>query len=119
MLSGGGAPRSRGARLSSANLYLMGPVTGEQAFQIVADRRAARRADDEQKAERRAAKAQKQSQQLENARNLAASVTLETTGDLMQLTVPELKAIAYTRAPTEVNARRQQLTAKRDWQELW
>ena len=49
---------------------------------------------------------------------LADSLTLETTGDLLLLTVPQLQAFAYTHAPAEVAAQKNSLKSKAAWQEL-
>ena len=80
-------------RISFADLYRLGPVTGDRAYNILRARTAKRKEEDERKEEGRRVRARKRgAESLEKAK-LFESLSLVTKADIIACTLAQLRAI--------------------------
>ena len=100
-------------RISSAQLYAMGPVTSDRAFNVLNERADARSKAEQEKKDRDAARLVK-ARELDSAlAENAAGFDPKSKAELKKLTIPKLQGLLLLRAPGEWTANKK-LKSKTD-----
>ena len=80
-------------RISSANLYLMGPVTSERAYAVVSGRDEIKKAAEKEAEEKKKVREKEKEFKLAELRSVAADLDPQSAGDLSKLTIPKMQGL--------------------------
>ena len=80
-------------RISSANLYLMGPVTSDRAYAVVSGRDEIKKAAEKEAEEKKKVREKEKESKLVELRAVAAALNPQSAADLSKMTIPKLQGL--------------------------